>query len=112
MASVNALIFMPKIFSVPAGLEVLYREEPGDDFLKFVLLNLFASLIMAMWVSVHFMFIQKYLVEGFDRKKNFSSNSFVETALTIRRIFGISKISKICQFWVVSSRKCTTEHQF
>ena len=46
-------------------------EEPDDDFLKFILLNLFASLIMALLVPVHFKFIQENLVEGFVSKKEF-----------------------------------------
>ena len=66
-------------------------EEPDDDFLKFILLNLFASLIMALLTPVNFMYIQENLVEGFVSKKNFSSYSFVETALTMRRLCGISK---------------------
>ena len=71
-------------------------EEPDDDFLKFVLLNLFASLIMAFLVPVHFMFIQENLVKSFVSKKNFSSYSLVETALTMRRLCGISK----SYFWI------------
>ena len=84
-------------------------EEPDDDFLKFILLNLFASLIMALLVPVHFMFIQENFVEGFVSKKNFSSYCFVETALTMTRHCGISKsyfwiyFCQFCQFWVVSS---------
>ena len=102
-------------FSIPAGLGVLYMEEPENDFLKFILLNLFAFLIMVLLVPVHFMFIQENLVEGFVSKKNFSSYSFVETALTMRRLCGISKSYFwifFCQFWVVSRRKCNREPQF
>ena len=46
-------------------------EEPDDDFLKFILLNLFASLIMALLVPVNVMFIQENLVEGFVSQKKF-----------------------------------------
>ena len=90
-------------------------EEPDDDFLKFILLNLFASLIMALLLPVNFMFIQENLVEGFVSKKNFITYSFVETALTMRRLCEISKsyfCIYFCHFWVVSRRKCTTEPQF
>ena len=108
---------MPKKFSfpIPAGLEVLYTEEPDDDFLKFILLNFFASLIVALLVPVHFMFMQKNLVEGFVSKKNFGSYSFVETVPTMRRLCWISKSYfwiYFGQFSVVSRRKCTTEPQF
>ena len=78
-------------FSIPAGLEVLYMEEPDDDFLKLILLNLFASLIMALLVTVNVMFIQENLVKGFVSKKNFSSYNFVETALTMSRLCGFQK---------------------
>ena len=83
-------------------------EEPDDDFLKFILL-------MALLVPVNFMFIQENLVEGFVSKKNFSSYSFMESALTMRRLCGISKSYfwiYFCHFWAVSRRKCTTEPQF
>ena len=46
-------------------------EEPDDDFLKLILLNLFASLIMGFLVPAHFMFIQKNFVEDFVSKKEF-----------------------------------------
>ena len=69
---------------MPARLEVLYMEEPDDDFLKFILL-------MAFLVPVNFMFIQENLVEGFISKKNFSSYSFVETALTMEAFVGFQK---------------------
>ena len=59
-------------------------EEPDDDFLKFFLLNMRAPKIMALLVPVHFMFIREILAEGFVLKKNFSSYSFVEAALTMR----------------------------
>ena len=59
-------------------------EEPGDDFLKFFLLNMCAPNIMTLLVPVYFMFIQEILAEGFVLKKNFSSYSFVEAALTMR----------------------------
>ena len=59
-------------------------EEPDDDFLKFFLLNMRAPKIMALLVLVNFMFIWEILAEGFVLKKNFSSYSFVEVALTMR----------------------------
>ena len=83
-------------------------EKPDDDFLKFILL-------MALLVPVSLMFIQENLVDGFVSKKNFSSYSFVETALTMRRFCGISKSYfwiYFCHFGVVSRRKCTREPQF
>ena len=59
-------------------------EEPDNNFLKFFLLNMRAPKIMALLVPVHFMFIREILAEGFVLKKNFSSYSFVEAALTMR----------------------------
>ena len=56
-------------FSIPAGLEVLYMEESDDDFLKFILLNLFASSFMVVSVPLHFMFIQENLVDGIVSKR-------------------------------------------
>ena len=102
-------------FSIPAGLEVLCMEEPDDDFFRFILLNLLASLIIALLVPVHFMFIQKNFVEGFVSKKNFSRYSLAETPLAMRRLCGISKSYfwiYYCQIWVVPRRKCTKEPQF
>ena len=59
-------------------------EEPDDNFLKFFFLNMCAPKIMALLIPVHFMFIREIFAEGFVLKKNFSSYSFVEAALTMR----------------------------
>ena len=59
-------------------------EEPDDEFLNFFSLNMCAPKIMAFLAPVHFMFIPEVLTEGFCFKKNFSSYSFVEVALTMR----------------------------
>ena len=58
-------------------------EEPDDDFLKLFLLNMRAPKIITLLVPVHFMFIREILAESFVLKKNFSSYSFVEAALTM-----------------------------
>ena len=42
-----------------------------------------APRIMALLVLVHFMFKQEILIDGFVLKKNFSSYSFAEAALTM-----------------------------
>ena len=65
-------------------LEVLYREEPDHNFFDFFLLSMSAPRIMALLVPVHFLFIQEILLEGFVFKKNVSSYSFAEAALTMR----------------------------
>ena len=51
---------------------------------NFFLLNICAPKIMAFLVPVHFMFIREILAGGFALKKNFSSYSFVEAALTMK----------------------------
>ena len=72
----------PLSLSIILLLEVLYTEQPDDGFLNFFLLIKCASRIMVLLVPVNFMFIQESLVEGFVLKKNFSSYSYVEAALT------------------------------
>ena len=71
-------------FSVPSLLEVLYIEQPDNGFFNFFLLNMCTPRIMALLVPVNFMFTQEILIEGFVLKKNVSSYSFVEAALTMR----------------------------
>ena len=70
--------------SIPLLLDVLFMEQPDDGSLNFFLLNKCASRIMALMVPVHFLFIQEILIEVFVLKKNFSSYSYVEDALTVR----------------------------
>ena len=62
-------------------------EQPDDGFLKLFLLNMCTPRIRALLVPAHFMFIQEILIKGFVLKKNFSSYSFVEAVLTIRKLF-------------------------
>ena len=51
--------------------------------MKFFLVNMCAPRIMALLVPVHFMFNQEILIDGFVLKKNFSSSSFAEAAVTM-----------------------------
>ena len=90
--------------SIPLLLEVLCMKQPDDRFLKFFLLNMWAPRIMAFLVPAHFMFIQEILIEGFVLKKNFSSYSFVEAAVTIGKLF----LDIFYKFLVVSRVKFTT----
>ena len=83
-------------------------EQPDDGFLKFFLLNMCALRIMDLLVPAHFMFIQEILTDGFILKTNFSSYSFVETALTIRKLF----LDTFYKLLVVSQSKYTTKLQF
>ena len=58
-------------------------KKTDEGYLKFFLLNMCAPRIMALLVLVHFMFKQEILIDGFVLKKNFSSYSFAEAALTM-----------------------------
>ena len=79
-------------------------EKTDDGFLNIFLLNVCAPRIMALLIPVHFMFTQQILIEGFVLKKNFSSYSFVEAAVTIGKLF----LDIFYKFLVVSRVKFTT----
>ena len=50
----------------------------------FVVVKMRLPRIMALLVSVHFLFIEEILIEGFVLKENGNGYSFVEVALTMR----------------------------
>ena len=51
-------------------------KERDDDFLNFFLLNMCAPKIIALLVSIYFMFIREILTEGFVFEREFQQLQF------------------------------------